>query len=267
MLSGIGSLSNRLQTIVSVPCPWSLRWDLLSSLRTFDDSNISSSQRSLRAPEKTGGTSGSKWEAMNSLVEARYSSQLHWEEGFHKEGTLKSIKEADSREQSKEVEKIPESFRAQIARVAGKRRRETRARVDKDSSIFRKDNNLDSSVKDRDSGCYSGSGSGSSEEETLEEQKNNDSEKQAGDIRGCSASATNTLMDFKFWRGGVKGWEGSCSSSHSPPSSLRTGGNFLLPRSLPERRSREMRRALPGSHWRGVSNFGHNYQRGRRFYS
>ena len=108
---------------------------------------------------------------MNSLVEARYSSQINWKEDFLKEDTLQTIREAakESKEQSKEnailIEKVPESFRVKIARVAGKRRRETRARVDKDCSIFRKENDLSSSVKDRDSGCYSGSGS--SEEETL----------------------------------------------------------------------------------------------------
>ena len=167
---------------------------------------------------------------------------------------------------------MPESFRAQIARVAGRRRRESRARVDKDCSIFRKDNDSGSSVKDRDSGCYSGSGSGSSEEETLGSLE----ERQAGGIQGCSASARNTLMDFKFWRGGgrgdEKGWEGSCSSNSSPASSLRTGANFLPPRSLPPGRSRARGREmeLPGSQWRGGSTIGHNpwkNQRDRRSYS
>ena len=210
---------------------------------------------------------------MNSLVEARFNSRLNWEEDFLKEGALKAIREAESREESQEVEKVPESFRAQIARVAGRRRRESRARVDKDCSIFRKDNEMSSSVKDRDSGCYSGSGSGSSEEEmlgSLEEARNNESESQAGGIQGCSASARNTLMDFKFWRGGgrgdEKGWEGSCSSNSSPASSLRTGANFLPPRSLPTGRSRARGREmeLPGSQWRGGSTIGHNSWKNQR---
>ena len=207
---------------------------------------------------------------MNSLVEARFNSRLNWEEDFLKEGALKASREAESREESKEVEKVPESFRAQIARVAGRRRRESRARVDKDCSIFRKDNNSCSSVKDRDSGCYTGSGS--SEEETLGSLE----ERQAGGIQGCSAGARNTLIDFKFWRGGgradEKGWEGSCSSNSSPASSLRTGANFLPPRSLPPGRSRARGAEveLPGSQRRGGSSVGHNSgknQRDRRSYS
>ena len=281
------SLSNRLQTLISVPSPWSLRWDPLHlpSLRSFDNNNASSWQRSLRVPAEKTGTTGCKWEAMNSLVEARYSSQINWKEDFFKEDTLKAIGEAtkESKEQSKEEvlmdEKVPESFRVNIARAAGKRRRETRARVDKDCSIFRKDNDLVSSAKDRDSGCYSGSGTGSSEEETLEEHRqdwNKESERRADGIQGCSASARNTLMDF--WSGGQgdeKGWEASCSSNYSPASSLRTGGNFLPPRSLHVRRSRarrrEMGRELSGSsHWRGGPGVGHDserYQRERKSYS
>ena len=276
------SFSSRLPTVAASPSPWSLRWD--PSLRSFDK-NASSLQRNLRIPEKSL-TSGCKWEAMNSLVEARYSSQINWKDETCREGTLKAIvedrMERQRKEQSKETatkdEKVPESFRARIAGVVGKRRRETRARVDKDCSIFRKEND---SVKDRDSGCFSSSGSSESEEGSLEEKNEvwNDKRevshgRRAGSIRKGSESVGNILMDSKLWIGGKdgeRGWEGSCGfndSPASPGSSLRTGGNFLPAKTLTMRRSkaatREVGREVAAFQWSKGSSFRKNTEKNQR---